>query len=158
MFREMRLKDQLMPEKDTIEVIKRNLCGTLSVLGDEGYPYGVPLNYAYEGGKLYFHCATTGHKLDAIKNESKVCFTVIDADDVLPAEFNTLYRSAIVFGNARIITDENEMKDALRIIIGKYSPDFKESGEKYIEAMFAQVSVFIVDIDHMTGKMAEELF
>lgn len=158
MFREMRLKDQLMPEKDTIEVINRNTCGTLSVLGDGGYPYGVPLNYAYDDGKLFFHCAKTGHKLDAIKNESKVCFTVIDADDVLPAEFNTLYRSAVIFGKARMITDEKEMKDALRIIIGKYSPDFKDSGEKYIDAMFDGVSVFIVDIEHMTGKMAEELF
>ncbi len=158
MFREMRLKDQLMPDADTIDVIKKNGSGTLSVIGDGGYPYGVPLNYAYADGKLYFHCAKTGHKLDAIKKESKVCFTIIDADDVLPEEFNTLYRSAVVFGKARILEDENEMKDALRVILDKYSPEFKESGEKYIKAMFAEVCVFIVDIDHITGKMAEELF
>lgn len=158
MFRKMRLIDQQLPETDTIELLKKNSDGTLSVIGDEGYPYGVPLNYAYDDGKLYFHCAKTGHKLDAVKKESKTCFTIIDAGDVKPEEFNTYYRSVIVFGKAHILTDEAEMKDALRVIIKKYSPDFMEGGEKYIDAMFAEVAVFVMDIEHMSGKQAEELF
>ena len=158
MFREMRLKNQLLPEDATVEMLKNNLDGILSVIGDDGYPYGVPLNYAYKDGKIYFHSSKLGHKLDAIKKEGRVSFTVTEKNDVIPQEFNTHYKSAVVFGKAKILTDENEMKNALRIILDKYSPDFKDEGEKYIDQMFAGVAVFVLDIEHMTGKMAEELF
>lgn len=158
MFREMRLKDQLIPEKDAIDVIKRNGDGILSVNGDEGYPYGVPVNYAYDDGKIYFHCAKAGHKLDAIRKDGKVCFTIRDANEVDAEEFNTYYRSVILFGKARVVEDEKDMRNALRIIAGRFSPEFLDKAEMYINKNIARTSVVIIDIEHIAGKQSAELF
>ena len=158
MFRDMKREKQLITENETIEVIKRNENGILSVIGDGGYPYGVPVNYSYDGDKIYFHCAKDGHKIDAITKDDKVCFTIVDVDEVIPEEFNTYYRSAIVFGRAHVISDVEEMKNALRVIVDKFSPDFKEKAESYIEAETDTVCVVAIDIEHISGKQAEPLF
>ena len=105
MFREMRRKKQALPPEECAEILRRGTSGVLAVLGDGGYPYAVPLSYVYDGEKIFFHCAKSGHKLDAIRQNSKVSFCVIDQDQIVPEEYTTYFRSVIVFGTARILNE-----------------------------------------------------
>ena len=93
---------------------------------DSDYPYGVPMSYAYDDGKLYFHGMPAGHKMDALKKHDKVSFTVIETDHIVPDEYTTYYRSVIVFGRAKIIEDPEEKVDALLKLVDKYSADYRE--------------------------------
>ena len=106
MFRGMRRKRQDLSERETIVMLQSCTSGVLAVHGDDDYPYAVPLSFAYEDGKLFFHSAKTGHKIDAIARNEKASFCVIAADDVVQSTFTTHFRSAIVFGRARILTEE----------------------------------------------------
>lgn len=156
MFREMRRFKQILPEEETIKVLERGSSGVLAVLGDEGYPYAVPMSYVYADGKIFFHCAKVGHKIDAIKACSKVSFCVTDEDQVVPDEFTTYFRSAIAFGRARILEDDTEKMAAIKILAEKYSPDRPEGFEKEIKSSFGPMCMVEIDIDHLTGKEAIE--
>ncbi len=157
MFRELRRKKQLLPEAETIEILKSGTAGVLAVSGDNGYPYAVPLSYVYKEGKLYFHFANEGHKVDSIKRNDKVSFCVIDKDEVIPESLTTHYRSAIVFGRARFLTNEAEKKSALEYLAEKYSPEYPEEAQKSIERELKKVGIAEVTIEHITGKAAKEL-
>lgn len=158
MFRDMRRKNQQLAWAECEEVLHRNTSGVLAVLGDEGYPYAVPLSYAYDSGALYFHCAKSGHKLDAIRRCDKVSFCVTDQDTVVPQEYTTYFRSVIVFGRARILESEQEKRAALQKIAVKYSPaEPKESRDQEIAKSMAAVCIVKIDIEHITGKEAKEL-
>lgn len=157
MFREMRRFKQLLSTNDSIEVLNRGTAGTLAVSGDEGYPYAVPLSYVYQDNKIYFHCAKTGHKIDAIKNNPKVSFCVIDKDQIVSKEYTTYFRSVIVFGKARILENEQEKREALEILAVKYSPEEGEGIKKEIDNSIKNVGLVEITIDHMTGKEAKEL-
>jgi len=157
MFREMRRKKQLLSESETIEILESCTSGVLAVSGDNDYPYAVPLSYAYKHGKLFFHFAKEGHKIDGIKNNDKVSFCVIKTDDVKPKDFNTHYRSAIVFGRARFLTEDSEKKYALECLVEKYSPDHILEGQSEIEKEWDRVCVAEVKIEHVTGKAASAL-
>jgi uncharacterized protein len=158
MFRPMRRKNQALSEAETIEILRSCTSGVLAVAGDEDYPYTVPLSYAYEDGKLFFHCAAEGHKIDGIKRNSKVSFCVIQTDDVIQKTFTTHYKSVIVFGKARILEDENEKRHGLECLVKKYSPDYVPEGQVEIEHDLKIVCVVEVAIEHMMGKAAKELF
>ena len=121
MFREMRRKRQLLPHEESIAILEKMTNGTLALHGDEGYPYAVPISYVYADGKIYFHCAMKGHKVDAIMRNEKVSFCVVEQDNIKPAEFTTYFRSVIVFGRAGILTDETEKRAALNLLADKYS-------------------------------------
>ena len=157
MFREMRKKKQLLSEAESIDILKSCTSGVLAVSGENGYPYAVPLSYAYRDGKIYFHFATEGHKLDAIKHNDKVSFCVIKTDDVVQETFTTHYRSVIVFGRARILADDNEKRRALECLVAKYSPDFSQEGQSEIDRSWNRFLAGEVQIEHMTGKAAKEL-
>lgn len=157
MFREMRRKKQLLSETETVEILKRCTSGVLGVSGDDNYPYTVPLSYAYQEGKLVFHCAQSGHKLDGIAGNDKVSFCVIDKDEVIPETFTTHFRSVIVFGRARILTEDSEKRAALACLVEKYSPDYVVEGQKEIERDWNRVCLVEVKIESMTGKEAIEL-
>lgn len=158
MFREMRRKRQQLTEVECIEILNKNTLGVLAVLGDNGYPYAVPLSYVYNGTALYFHCAKSGHKLDSINSDEKVSFCVIDQDKVVPEEYTTHFRSVIIFGRARIVGDDNEIYQAIEKIAIKYNPiDSKENRDITIEKERAAMCIVRIDIEHMTGKEAIEL-
>lgn len=89
MFREMRRKRQLLAEAETIQIFERGTSGVLALSGDEGYPYAVPLSYVYADGRIIFHGAKSGHKIDAIRGCEKASFCVIDRDQVVPEEYTT---------------------------------------------------------------------
>ena len=156
MFREMRRKRQLLPVERSVGILERMTNGTLALHGDDGYPYAVPVSYVYADGKIYFHTAVKGHKVDAIQRNAKVSFCVVEQDDVKPAEFTTYFRSVIVFGKARILIDEGEKQLALRLLADKYS-----HGEVGMEAEIAKgfnhLLMVEITIEHITGKEAIEL-
>jgi uncharacterized protein len=157
MFRIMRRKKQLLSKSETIEILKSCTSGVLGVTGDDDYPYTVPLSYVYKDDKLYFHCAKEGHKIDGIKRNDRVTFCVIEKDEVIQETFTTHFRSVIVFGRARILTEDNERRFALECLIEKYSPDFIEQGQREIEGGWDKVCAVEVKIEHMTGKAAKEI-
>lgn len=94
-FRPLRRRKQALSAQLCEEILRRGTSGVLALAGDGGYPYAVPMSYAFDGGKLYFHCAREGHKLDAIRREPKASFCVIDRDTVVPEEYTTYFRSVI---------------------------------------------------------------
>lgn len=156
MFRKMRRNNQELSRKESIDVLLKGTSGVLAVQGDDDYPYAVPLSYVYHNSKIYFHCAKAGHKLDAIKKQSKVSFCVIDQDQVKPEEYTTYFRSVIVFGKAHILT-EDKKREALEILAEKYTPDDKDGRTKEIDMLFKAVCMVEIEIEHMTGKEAIEL-
>ena len=158
MFREMRRKKQLLPDEVSREILERNTSGVLSLLGEEGYPYGVPLSYVLAGDKIFFHCAKEGHKIDAIRNCEKASFCVIDQDKIISEEYTTYFRSVIAFGRVRILENDEEKRNAIRILAGKYSGDQGAEGiDREIGKSFANLCMLRFDIEHLTGKEAIEL-
>lgn len=157
MFREMRRKKQLLSKEETIEILKSCTSGVLGVTGDDDYPYTVPVSYVFKDGKLFFHFAKEGHKIDSIKRNDKVTFCVIEKDEVIQKTFTTHFRSVCIFGRARILTDDNERRYAMESLIEKYSPNYIEEGQKEIESAWNIVCLIEVKIEHMTGKAAMEI-
>ena len=158
MFREMRRKKQQLTEVECIKILTENTSGVLAVSGDNGYPYAVPLSYVYDNGSLYFHCAKSGHKLDAIKTCDKVSFCVVDQDRVVPQEYTTYFRSVIIFGRASIVDQKDEIRSAIEQLALKYSPDdSKDNRDSVIEKEYNAVCMVKIQIEHMTGKEAIEL-
>lgn len=157
MFREMRRKNQQLSETESAAVLERGTSGVLAVLGDGGYPYGVPVSYAYCGEKIYFHCAKSGHKLDAIRNCERVSFCVIDQDLVVPEKYTTCFRSVIVFGRARILEEDSEKKAAILLLTEKYCPEQKEEWQEAIERDWKGLCLVEIAVEHITGKQAKEL-
>ncbi len=158
MFREMRRKRQLLSEKDSIAVLEKGTSGVLSLLGDDGYPYGVPMSYVYIENKIFFHCAKEGYKIDAIRKCDKASFCVIDQDDIVPEKYTTYFRSVIVFGKVRILTDKSELQKAIEKLAIKYHPkDDMLNREKEISKGLNLLYVIELSIEHMTGKEAIEI-
>lgn len=157
MFREMRRIRQQLSKEETVAILERNTAGTLALLGDGGYPYSVPISYAYNDGKIIFHGALSGHKFDAISACDKASFSVIDLDDILPEKYTTRYRSAIAFGRVRMLTDENEKRAAADILAAKYRPGYEAERTAEIEGSFSRLCMMELNIEHLSGKQAKEL-
>ncbi len=156
MFREIRRIKQKLSEEEAIEILKKGKTAVLAVLGDDDYPYTVPINYVYQNGKIYFHGAKQGHKLDAIKKHDKVSLCVIDKDELVKDELTTYFRSVIIFGKATIITDEKQTYHAAEIFGLKYNDD-KEKVDKEIEREWKALTCVEITIEHISGKEAIEL-
>jgi len=151
MFKEMRKKDREVLGEDIEKILTNGEYGVLATVGENGYPYTVPLSYVYQDNSIYFHCAKEGHKLDNIEKNHKVSFCVVTDTEVLPGKFSTNYKSIIAFGEAKELTGVLK-RDILFKFIEKYSQSFIEEGKRYIER--AQDSAKIVEIktEHITGK------
>ena len=156
-FREMRRKRQQLAEEESIAILQKATAGTLALLGDNDYPYAVPVSYVYHDGKLYFHSALTGHKVDAIRKWAKASFCVIEQDDVQPEKYTTFFRSVIAFGRIHIIEDEAEKLEMSRMLGNRYNPNDDESLKKEIESGLSRMLMIRFDIEHLTGKEAIEL-
>ena len=155
MFREMRRNRQLLSTEDTKAVLDRCTNGVLACLGDEGYPYAVPLSYVYVNNRIYFHSAKAGHKIDAITRDPRVSFAVVDEDTIVSKEYTTYFRSAIAFGRARIAEGEERL-EAFRALVEKYSGDQPEEARHREIAGCTQAVIVAVDVEHITGKEAVE--
>lgn len=157
MFRKMARSKQQISDAKCIEVLKNEPRGILAVLGDDDYPYTVPLDHWYceEDGRLYFHSGKKGHKIDAVKKHDKVSFCVCDQGYRREGEWALNIRSVIVFGRVNIIEDRERAIDIVRRLSYKYTSD-TEYIEKEIEAAGAHVLVFELIPEHMTGKLVNE--
>ena len=157
MFREMRRKKQALSTEESLAILNRGISGVLAVTGDQGYPYAVPLSYVYDNNKIFFHCALSGHKLDAIAANNKVSFCVVGQDRVMPQEYTTYFRSVIIFGRARILEDPIEKRTALEKFAAKYSPEQETGRLREIDRLFERTCMVEIVIEHITGKEAVEL-
>lgn len=158
MFRPMRRSAQALDGGACVEILERGTSGVLALAGDGGWPYAVPLSYAFDGEKLYFHCAREGHKLDAIRREARASFCVVDRDDVKPAEYTSYFRSVIIFGRVRVLEDEAQKRAAIELLARRYFPeDSAENRRRAIEREWAGLCMLEMDIEHMSGKEAKEL-
>jgi nitroimidazol reductase NimA-like FMN-containing flavoprotein (pyridoxamine 5'-phosphate oxidase superfamily) len=157
MFREMRRKNQALSPGECSQILARRTSGVLAVLGDGGRPYAVPLSYVWDGEKIFFHCAQSGHKLDALRSSPPVCFCVVDEDTVVPEKYTTLYRSVTVFGRAEEVTDGAEKLAALLKIAEKYSPGDEAGCQKEAENALKRVCIIEFTPEHITGKQSIEL-
>lgn len=151
MIREMRRKDRELKKEEAMEILDKTTYGILSTISEDGYPYGVPVNHIYFNDSIYFHCAVEGHKLDNIKNNDKVSFCVVGEAEVLPDKFSTKYESAIVFGRAMEVSDEEKNRAFLEIL-NKFTPDYIEEGKEYIEKRSNASKVIKICIEHISGK------
>lgn len=158
MFREMRRRKQMLGDEDIKAILENGSCGVLALAGDDDYPYALPISYVYANGKLYFHCAKEGHKMDAIERNSKASFCVIAQDKVSPEEYTTHYRSIIAFGRISVMEDDVQKLSAIRKLADKYAPDeSREHREKAISSEWKALCLLEMEIEHITGKEAREL-
>ena len=156
-FRQMRRKRQQLTQEESIAILQKATAGTLALLGDDGYPYAVPISYVYNEGKLYFHSALNGHKVDAIRKYDKASFCVIEQDDVQPEKYTTFFRSVIAFGRIHIVEDEKEKLEIVRMLGNRYNPNQDDALQKEIESGLSRLLAIRFDIEHLTGKEAIEL-
>lgn len=161
MFRKMRRNAQELSFEESAAILENQTNGILSLIGDEGYPYGVPISYAYDraAGKIYMHCAKEGHKLDALTSNSKASFTVVGQDEIHGDLYTTFFKSVICFGKVRVIAAEDpEFKDSHLMLCEKYSAMMPM--EKNLAALAEEgprMHMLAFDIEHMTGKQCREL-
>ena len=156
-FRTMRRNRQQLSREECERILGRCTSGVLALTGDGGYPYAVPLSYVYAAGAIIFHSAVQGHKVDAIKRDSRCSFCVIEQDEIKPAEFTTYFRSVIAFGRIHILEDAAEKVQALRLLGRRYSPNDEPGLQHEIDKSLDHVLLLRLDIDHLSGKEAIEL-
>ncbi len=170
MFREIRRKEKQLTTEECNAILTKAEYGTLATMGADGYPYAVPVNYVFQNGCIYFHCATVGHKLDNIDNCSNVSFNIVtdvkvvplttdknvDDTDITFSGFDTNFNSVIVFGKAEEVF-ESEKMDGLCALLKRFLNEseynkYKDSGIKYIENSLKRTKLIRIEIEHMTGK------
>lgn len=154
-FRELRRFKQATTPQECEAVLSSARRGILAVHGENGYPYGLPVNYLYLDGKIYFHCAKEGHKLDAVRADDKVCFTVLSEPVKNPGEWWNCFTSVICFGRISEVTDEQEKDRLLRQIGAKYFPEGYNL-EKDMAKNAPNALIMVITIDHMSGKHVRE--
>ncbi|MBS4537127.1 pyridoxamine 5'-phosphate oxidase family protein [Clostridium sp. D2Q-11] len=151
MFREMRRKDKQLQHQEAISILEECNYGVLSVTGENGYPYGVPMNYIYYKDSLYLHCAEDGYKLDNISQNNKVSFCVVGDSKVISEKFTTNYKSVIVFGKIEK-ADVDEKKEVLVEFISKFAKSYMTKGKKYVSKSYGDTTVLRIEIEYLTGK------
>ena len=157
MFREMMRIKQQLPESECIEILKNEKRGVLSVLGDDGYPYGMPMNHFYceEDGKIYFHGGKKGHKIDAIRRNDKASFCAFDQGFRQEGEWFLRVRSVIVFGRIELVEDQDRTIRISRLLSYKFTSDEKYIAEE-IERSGQKTLLFALVPEHITGKLVKE--
>ena len=135
-----------------LELLEKGEYGYLAMQGENGYGYGIPISFAFDGKSVYFHCAPEGFKLRSIAENDKVSFCVVGHTYVIPGKFTTEYESVIAFGAIRDVADENEKRRGLELIAQKYSPEFMGVADKYISGSFHRTKVLRLEIEHISGK------
>ena len=157
MFREMLRFKQAISREECVDILKNEARGVLSVLGDEDYPYGMPINHYYceEDGRIYFHGGKQGHKIDALRRHDKASFCVYDQGVLLEGKNGLNIRSVIAFGRLEIVEDREHCYEIMRRLCRKFTDD-----EDYIENEIRHAGpntlMFAMNVEHMTGKLVNE--
>ncbi len=157
MFREMRRKKQQLEREECLRILREEKHGVLSLLGDGGYPYGVPMSHLWsdEDGRLFFHCAKEGHKLDAAAGCGKASFCVLDGGVREEGDWPVTYRSVVAFGRIGIVEDEGKKREICTRLCAKFTDD-PAYAEKELAASFGSVCCLELVPEHMTGKRVKE--
>ena len=155
MFRKMRRLGQELTKEECEEILTKQPRGVLALLGDDDYPYAIPMSHVYVDGKIYFHGAHEGHKIDAVKRHSKASFCVMDRGVKAEDSWWYTFKSVIVFGRIRTLDDRDEKIDKLTHLGDKFFPTHEETVDE-INRLLDRTEVFEITIDHMTGKIVKE--
>ncbi|MCR5207553.1 MAG: pyridoxamine 5'-phosphate oxidase family protein [Eubacterium sp.] len=157
MFRKMRRFKQQITGEECIAVLKSETRGVLSMLGDNGYPYGIPMNHWYNesDGRIYFHGAKEGHKTDSLKKCNKVCYTVFDKGYRKENEWALNVKSVVVFGKISVVTDEAKVKEICSELCRRFTDD-EEYLKHELETAFTRVQCLELVPEHITGKLVNE--
>ncbi|MEE1335077.1 pyridoxamine 5'-phosphate oxidase family protein [Methanobrevibacter sp.] len=155
MFRKMRRQKQELSEEECVDILTNEPRGVLALIGDYDYPYALPMSHAYIDGKIYFHGAMEGHKHDAVDKNEKVSYCVMDNGVKNDDGWSYTFKSVIVFGKIRFLTDETEKIHKLTILGDKFFPTHEDT-VKEISRLLDKTEVFEITIDHMSGKIVQE--
>jgi nitroimidazol reductase NimA-like FMN-containing flavoprotein (pyridoxamine 5'-phosphate oxidase superfamily) len=147
----LRRQDRALAAPDAERMLGSCEFGVLSTVGDDGYPYGVPVSFAYSGGVIYFHSAKEGHKIDNIRHDDRVSFCVVGFAQVRPKDFTTSFGSVVAFGRAHVVEGE-EKRRALLAIAVKYTDISTQEIEDYIDDDGAKATVMRIDLESVTAK------
>lgn len=157
MFRKMRRFKQQITDSECKKLLKSEWRGVLSLLGDDSYPYGVPMNFYYSESehKIYFHSALQGHKIDAIKKHNKASFTIFTQAGKKENHWSLNFNSVIAFGKISIVSDRELAKEKVISLAKKYFPK-TESIQKEMDASFEHCECLCLTIEYLTGKFVNE--
>ncbi|MBO5552207.1 MAG: pyridoxamine 5'-phosphate oxidase family protein [Lachnospiraceae bacterium] len=157
MFREMRRFKQQISNEECIRILKEEPRGVLSMIGDNGYPYGIPLNHWYEesDGRLYFHGAKAGHKIDAVAKCDKVSYCVYDKGYRKDGEWALNINSVVIFGHIKPVEDADKTRDICTKLCRKFTDD-EAYLQKELKNALPGVLCLELTIEHMTGKLVNE--
>jgi len=152
MFHDIRRRDRALSEVEAWAILGQAEWGVFSTVGEDGWPYGVPVNHVVLEGLLYFHCAQVGHKLANLDHEARVSYCAISQSEVSPAELSTNYESAVVFGRAETVGDDTEKRRALEALLARFAPHHPAEGAESMRTDFARTTVVRITPDRITGK------
>lgn len=157
MFRELERINKKLTDEDCLYLLKNEMRGVLSVIGDNGYPYGMPMNHFYNEADncIYFHCGKSGHRLDSLKKNGKVSYCVYNEGYRNSGEWALNIKSVIVFGTVEIIDDEKTVADICRKLSGKFTDD-TEYVNKEIKAFLSKTLLLKLIPEHICGKTIKE--
>lgn len=158
MFRKMRRFKRQVSNNECIRILKEEKRAAFSVVGDNGYPYTIPINFFYDeyDNRIYFHGAKEGHKIDSIKKCDKVCFTVWNQGFKKDGGWEWHSTSVVIFGRVKLITDTEVADSRLRKLAAKYYPTADEVETEMKSPSADRVQMFAIEIEHMTGKLVSE--
>lgn len=150
MFRELRRQDRSLSKEQSLEILRNEKFGILSLFGEDGYPYGVPIHYVMIGDSLFFHCSLeNGHKVEAIKKNSNISFTVVETENGVKA------KSVIIFGNATEVVNKRQF--VLEKIVEKFVPEVMwENAKAGIPYAIESISAFEINYKHISGKWIDK--
>ena len=157
MFRPIKKKKNEISTEAAKELLRTSRRGILAVNGDDGYPYAIPINYFYDetSEKIFFHGSRAGHKVDALKECDKICFTVTGQEMLKAEPWAPFVKSAVVFGRCHLIEDREDTLKTLKQLAMKYYPDEQTADEEIVRSAKA-VQMFEITIEHISGKEVQE--
>ena len=153
----MRRFKQQLAANETLEILRNSTSGVLSLCGHDMMPYGVPLSHVYDDGKLFFHSALTGYKVDLIRQNDNASFTVIAKDEIHPERYTTYFQSVIAFGKVKIIEEAHRKREILEVLGRRCNPADPEGLSKEIKNGINRCLVIEMSIEKLSGKQAIEL-
>lgn len=156
-FRAMRRFKQQLSQEECIEILKNAPRGVIAMNDENGYPYAVTINQYYDesDSKIYFHGAMQGKKVELLAKNNKICFTTTDEGHIEEGDWANTFKSVVCFGHVDEVTDKEKIYSKLRRLAKRFYPN-AESIEKEMEEAGSRVKMFVISIDHMTGKSVNE--
>jgi len=148
----MRRQDRALSEAEAREILARAEYGVLASVGEDGWPYAVPVNHVLSGDSLYIHCAVEGHKLQNLAHNERVSYCVVGCAEVLQGQLSTRYESAIAFGRVSLLQDPAEKRTALEELVRRLAPVRTHDAGPIIENQLEHTVILRLRLERLTGK------